>query len=69
MIPNPTESPDIAACLQKDGLILEALRRGTREALRANKLAGNPVSVWRDGRVVMIPAEDIDIDGPLRDLE
>lgn len=39
--------------------ILRALRAGVREALAAHKRAGNPVVVWRDGRVVWIEAADI----------
>jgi hypothetical protein len=38
---------------------LRALRLAVRDALRQHKLAGNPVAVWRDGRVVWIQPEDI----------
>lgn len=40
-------------------LILEALRLAVREALLRHKQAGNPVAVWRDGRVVWVQPEDI----------
>ena len=39
--------------------ILEALDRAVREALALHKRAGNPVAVWRDGKVVWIAPEDI----------
>lgn len=39
--------------------ILDAMRRGVREALLRHKLAGNPVAVWRDGAVAWIPPEEI----------
>ena len=39
--------------------ILRAMRRAVREALLDHKRAGNPVCVWRDGRVVWIEPEDI----------
>lgn len=39
--------------------ILRALRRAVREALRQHKLAGNPVAVWENGRVVWVQPEDI----------
>jgi len=42
--------------------ILEALREAVREALLRHKQAGNPVVVWRDGRVVWIPPEDIPVE-------
>jgi len=44
--------------------ILEALRVAVREALRDHARAGNPVAVWRDGRVVWIPPEEIPVDDP-----
>jgi len=39
--------------------IARALRLAGREALRDHKLAGNPVAVWRNGRVEWIPPEEI----------
>lgn len=36
-----------------------ALQRAVREALYRHKLAGHPVAVWRDGRVVWVPPEEI----------
>jgi hypothetical protein len=41
------------------GRVLRALQRGVRRALRQHRLAGNPVAVWRDGRVMWIPSEEI----------
>jgi hypothetical protein len=38
--------------------IARALRLPVREALRSHKLAGNPVAIWRNGRVEWIPAEE-----------
>jgi hypothetical protein len=40
-------------------LITKALQRAVREALWENKRAGYPVVVWRDGRVVEVPPEEI----------
>lgn len=42
--------------------MLEAMRLAVREALALHKQAGNPVAVWRDGRVVWIAPEDIPSD-------
>jgi len=39
--------------------ILRALRQAVREALEGHRRAGNPIAVWRDGRVVWIPPEEI----------
>jgi hypothetical protein len=44
-------------------LIEAALRRAVREALLEHKRAGNPVCEAREGRVVWIAPEDIEI-GP-----
>lgn len=44
--------------------IARALRQAVREALWQHKIAGNPVAVWRNGRVEWIPPEDIPIEGP-----
>lgn len=39
--------------------MLRAMQRAVREAIWRHKLAGHPVAVWRDGRVVWIQPEDI----------
>ena len=46
-----------------DGLPIDrAARRAVREAIRRHKLLGNPVAVWRDGKVVLVPPEEIVIE-------
>jgi hypothetical protein len=45
----------------------DALARGVAAALRRHKQLGNPIVVWRDGKIVHIPADQIevpDIDDP-----
>jgi len=37
------------------------LQRAVDQALWRHKRLGNPVAVWRDGSVVIIPPEEIDI--------
>ncbi len=32
-----------------------------REALLDHKRAGNPVAIWRDGKVVIVPPEEIEV--------
>jgi hypothetical protein len=39
--------------------ILRALRLAVREALQEHKRAGNPVAIWRNGRVEWVPPEEI----------
>ena len=60
---------DIERILEDDDLIAAALARATRDALRQHKAAGNPIAVWRDEKVVWIPADQIEIadDPPLQE--
>ena len=39
--------------------ILKAMTGAVREALLRHKRLGNPVAVWRDGRVVWLRPEEI----------
>lgn len=36
-----------------------ALAQGVREALKKHKQAGNPVVIWRDGKMVWLKPEEI----------
>ncbi len=38
-----------------------AVKLAVRDALIQHKRAGNPICVWRDGKVVWIPADEIQI--------
>ena len=42
--------------------ILHEMSEGVREALIRHRRLGNPVAVWRDGRVQWIPQEEIPTD-------
>lgn len=41
-----------------------AARRAVRRALLEHKRAGRSISAWKDGKVVIIPPEQIEVDGP-----
>lgn len=46
----------------RDGTPIDkALGRAVRRALLEHKRAGNPICTWRDGKVVWIPPEEIEI--------
>lgn len=51
--------------------ILHAMRQGVRQALARHRALGHPIVVWRDGRVVWIPADEIPVEltTPLPELE
>ena len=61
-------NPDIAARLRDSEGIARAIRAGVQNALRIHKLLGYPVVAGRDGKVVIIPPEEIvldpEFDGP-----
>ena len=50
---------DLDAILADTGRIEAALRSAVRGALRDHKRAGNPIAVWRDGKVVWLSPEAI----------
>jgi hypothetical protein len=37
-----------------------ALKKGVREALVKHRQAGQPIVVWRNGKTVLVPPEEID---------
>jgi hypothetical protein len=41
--------------------ITQALTQGVREALLKHKQAGNPVVVWRNGKMVWLKPEEIPV--------
>jgi len=40
----------------------EAVRKAMRHALLTHKRAGNSIASWKDGKVVIIPAEKIPVE-------
>ena len=45
-----------------DGTLIDlALKQAVQSALLRHKQVGNPVAVWRDGKVVWIPPEEIPV--------
>ena len=47
----------------------EAMNEAVRHALLTHKRAGNPIASWRDGKVVIIPAEEIEVEETPGDSE
>ena len=41
--------------------VLRAIQGATREAALDHKRTGHPIAAWRDGKVVMIPPEEIEV--------
>ena len=57
-------SDDIAARFADDEAVEAALNRAVRDAVLRHKKLGESIAVWRDGRVVIVPPEEIDVDEP-----
>ena len=51
----------IAEAFANPGKITHALAQGVRDALLKHKQAGNPVVVWRDGKIVWLKPEEIPV--------
>jgi hypothetical protein len=41
----------------------QAMESAVYKALRTHKLLGQPIVVWRDGKVVWVPPEEIELPG------
>jgi hypothetical protein len=52
---------DLGELLRDTRLIQGAIGKAVREAVRRHKLLGQPIVAMRDGRVVWIPPEEIEI--------
>jgi hypothetical protein len=39
-----------------------AITEAVREAVLRHKRLGNPIAVWKDGKVVIVPPEEIEVD-------
>ena len=50
---------DLEQILSDDNKIEMAVRRAVREAITRHKRAGNPIAVWREGKVVWLSPEEI----------
>lgn len=51
----------IAEAFANPERITHALAQGVRDALLKHKQAGNPIVVWRDGKIVWLKPEEIPV--------
>ena len=57
--------PEDARRRSESERIIAAVKKATTEAVRMHKKLGNPIAVWRNGKVVILPPEEIpDSPGP-----
>ena len=52
--------PDRHAFLRDRNAIVSAFQRGVRAAILRHKALGESIVIWRDGRVVEVPPDQID---------
>ncbi len=53
---------DIGKTIREGTLVDEAIRRAVRDAMLVHKKLGDPVVGWKDGKVVWIPADQIEVE-------
>ncbi len=51
----------IDAIFKEGAPIDKALKKAVQEALVRHKQAGNPIVVWRDGKIIWLKPEDIPV--------
>ena len=56
---NGREKPSVAELFNTPGLVDAAMQKAVRQALRRHKLLGESIAVSRDGKVVILPPEEI----------
>ena len=54
-----TQEKSIDEIFAEGTLIDKALKQAVREAILQHKRAGNPIVVWRDGKMVWLKPEEI----------
>ncbi len=57
----PGDPKDLRTIMLETDLVEHALHDAVVQAMIRHKRLGNPIVVWRDGQVVWIPAEEIQI--------
>lgn len=57
-----SSSKNIRQIFEEGTLIDNALKEAVRKALLQHKRNGNPITTWRNGKVVWIPAAQIQVD-------
>lgn len=61
---NGHSKPDIGEIFATPGLIETAMQKASRQAIRRHKLLGESIAVSRDGKVVIVPPEEIELPDP-----
>ena len=55
----PNGNKNVRDALKDKALIEKAMREAIQDAVRTHKLLGQPIVIWREGKVVIVPPEEI----------
>lgn len=55
------KSEELKSLMLETDLVEHAIRRAAVRAIDRHKRLGQPIVVWRDGKVIWIPAEEIEV--------
>jgi hypothetical protein len=58
---NQTNGIDPFDFYSDDAALQKAMGKAVYDALRTHKLLGHPIVVWRDGKVVWVPPDEIEL--------
>ena len=53
---------DIERIIREGTLVDEAIRKAIRDAMLMHRKLGHPVVGWKDGKVVWVPADQIEVE-------
>ena len=56
-----SENHDLGAIFKDREKLLNAIKESVQNAVRTRKMLGLSVSTWRDGKVVIVPPEEINV--------
>lgn len=56
----PDQTKDVATILRDDALVGDALTKAALQTIQQHKKEGRPLAMWRDQKVVWVPAEELE---------
>lgn len=61
---NANGNGSVRKALRNRARVQEAMREAVQNAVRTHKLLGHPIIIWKDGKVVEVPPEEIVLEEP-----
>lgn len=53
---------DFGISAENNLAVEKAIQKATLEALKKHKVAGNSIAVWKDGKVVLLSSDEINLE-------